>query len=463
MKGLGATTMSRLFVIMAQIVQVPLLISSWGASGYGEWLALSAIASYLSYSGLSLSPTIKSEMTVLHAAGDLSALEGLFRGGWLAIWTITLCVGGIFELAIFFLPVLKELHLRHLTSNETTIVVSLIAVQVLMNIINGFNYAIISASGRYGAATLMDTLRQVFEFAAIILVIGVFHKGLPAAASIYALSAVLTLAICTGWTAALFPRIFFGAYLIPIKTIAQLVGPMLGGIGVNLGYNGLLVQAPRIIIASLAGPGAVATYAVSYMLLRIVRIPLEIPSTSAPLELTRAFGRSDREFMKNFLRLVTSISLWIAILVAPLVAVFGPFIVHWWGRGRINPSFFLLSVFSVSTIFYSAGLPSLEGLLCLNKVFPASRLLAILAIPYLLLAVVATKGFGVNGMAVVALIFEMAFSWILIRHMSKLVGVEPEAFIKESFAPPIGPARVELGRARDRWRQFHLRRTQLPS
>ena len=51
-RGIGATALGPVVTSIIQLGSVPLLLHAWGAAKYGDWLLLSAVPSYLTFSGL---------------------------------------------------------------------------------------------------------------------------------------------------------------------------------------------------------------------------------------------------------------------------------------------------------------------------------------------------------------------------------------------------------------------------
>ena len=55
--GLGANMMGKFWVIATQLVCVPVLTWKWGANGYGVWLMLTTVPSYVALTSFAGSAT----------------------------------------------------------------------------------------------------------------------------------------------------------------------------------------------------------------------------------------------------------------------------------------------------------------------------------------------------------------------------------------------------------------------
>ena len=67
--GFLSSTFSRLAASVIQLIQVPVLLHFWGLPRYGEWLILSGIPVYLSFSSIGFGNVAGNEMSMLVGAG----------------------------------------------------------------------------------------------------------------------------------------------------------------------------------------------------------------------------------------------------------------------------------------------------------------------------------------------------------------------------------------------------------
>ena len=66
----GGSTYALLVTTLTQLFSIPLFLHFWGSSAYGEWLVLSAIASYLSLSDVGFSKVASNRMAMLVASNN---------------------------------------------------------------------------------------------------------------------------------------------------------------------------------------------------------------------------------------------------------------------------------------------------------------------------------------------------------------------------------------------------------
>ena len=82
---------SRLSSTVMQLVGVPVFLHFWSVPLYGNWMVVSAIPSYLSFSSVGFGSVAGNEMTMLVAREDRAAALRVFQSCW---WLIAgLCAG----------------------------------------------------------------------------------------------------------------------------------------------------------------------------------------------------------------------------------------------------------------------------------------------------------------------------------------------------------------------------------
>ena len=71
-RALFANLFARVVRVAEQLVLVPLLLSSWGATSYGEWLALGSIAGFAAIANLGIGHAAAAEIILISARGEFA-------------------------------------------------------------------------------------------------------------------------------------------------------------------------------------------------------------------------------------------------------------------------------------------------------------------------------------------------------------------------------------------------------
>lgn len=444
---MSAFAYSRAVYLVSQILLVPLFVSRWGAALYGEWLALTALAVYLSYCSFGLAQVIRSEMSLAHASGGNNRVARIFQTSLVVVVGMCAMGAAIFWLILSHVDLSGALNLASTGRSAAGWIVGLFCTQIIALLIFGVVSAGLSALGAYDLATALDANRQLLELIALGVVVGLLREGPQQAAMVYPATAALTLLISLVLTVRRAPWLFASFTVVPMLVV-RLWRPILGTFLLNFGYTGLIVQAPRLILASTVGPAAVASYAISTMLLRLARIPIEVPSFSATVEISTAFGKGDLALARQLIRDTTRFSIWMALIIIPCVIVAGPIVVHFWSVGQIEVDRPLLAILGIATIAFATGLPAQEGLMALNRLMGVTVWLILLAIPFLLFCYEFSHWFGTLGAGVATALLELVFAVLAARQCLRLFDYDPRAYLR-SLTPPTEIVAAASNRARE--------------
>ncbi len=417
LRGGGLLAYSRAAVMAGQILTVPILVTRWGAVGYGEWLSLTAVTSYLSYSGLGVAPAAGAEMAMNYARAGEDATRPVFQTALLLISALSVGAGVLLMSANAMTPFAGGLRLHFIGPAGATSILLAVTISAVVSLVNGVLTASIAAMGQYPLVNAINAVRQTGEFVALAGFVGLLRFPPSQSVWIYPLSASLTGIVALAIIGRRAPTLLTRWAPHP-GVLGQLWRPMLGAVMLSFGYNGLMVQAPRVLLAVTAGPVAVAAYAVAVMLMRIARMPMEVPGVSVMTELAMAWGRGDMAVARRLLGLATRLTFWLSVLLLPALVFLGPLTVSIWSNGRLHLGRELIAILGLSTLAYGVSLSCQEALLAINRVAAASLMLIVLGLPFLGLCYVLSARFGVIGTGLAVSLFEASFAvWVVSRTM----------------------------------------------
>jgi O-antigen/teichoic acid export membrane protein len=167
--GLAANTLGKVWVIVTQIITIPVLLSEWGASGYGVWLMLTAIPTYVALSDFGFGTAAGVEMIRKVSQHDLDGALETFQSVWLLITAFLGIVSFIALLAWIFQDTLLAIFgippMDKTISNAAMLLVIYAIAAIEMSILNlGFRSA-----GRYAQGTILYDLLMPMEVAIVIV------------------------------------------------------------------------------------------------------------------------------------------------------------------------------------------------------------------------------------------------------------------------------------------------------
>lgn len=408
--GLAASIYSRTVLVLGQFLLVPILITRWGVVGYGEWVTISALASYLGYTNIGMPGALRAHMAMAFSRDGHVAMQEAFQSSLVLITAIAGMVGLAVITALQVLPLDRLLNLHWMGAAQAILVASILCGQVVIYAIASVFGAGLSSVGEYPKTTRLDAHRQLFETVSMGVAVGLFSARPATAAWIYIASwgaYACALAVNLRGSA---PQLFARPVRLRPSVLVELVRPMFGVLGMTFGYVGMSIQAPRIILAAAAGPQATAIYVVAFMMMRMIRIPLDLPAHSATVEISLAVGKGQMERGRELLSNTTRTCLWLALASIPCVVVLGPVVSSLWTNHRTEAPVSLLALMCVSTLFYSVAIPSQEGLMAIGRLDQATRWLLIGCLPFVAVCWGLSRALGVEGAAIAVIGLDLLYA-----------------------------------------------------
>lgn len=130
--GLASNWVGKLASTITQLVQVPLFFHFWAASVYGNWLIVSAIPTYLTFSSIGFGNVASNEMTMLNSVGDREGALRVFQSCWWLISMICATVGLLLLLVLYLVPAASLLNIHAISESDTKWIIFYLGFSVLL-------------------------------------------------------------------------------------------------------------------------------------------------------------------------------------------------------------------------------------------------------------------------------------------------------------------------------------------
>jgi O-antigen/teichoic acid export membrane protein len=148
---------------IVQLGSVPLLLHAWGAATYGDWLLLSAIPSYLTFSDLGFGDASGSDMSVRVAAGDRDGALETFQSSWILVSAVSLVALLLAAIAAWWFPWQAWLKLSGVSNVEAVKVVMLLGAYVAVSQQNGIIESGYRSDGHFATGTFWILMLRLSE------------------------------------------------------------------------------------------------------------------------------------------------------------------------------------------------------------------------------------------------------------------------------------------------------------
>jgi O-antigen/teichoic acid export membrane protein len=348
--------LSPIVTAFIQLVTVPILLRVWGTSKYGEWLLLSAIPSYLTFSDLGFGDASRSDMCMRVARNDREGALQTFQSSWVLLSVVSLAILLLVSLVVWWIPWQHWLKLSTMSNLEAAKIVLLLGAYVAISQQNGIVESGFRSDGHFATGTVWALLQRLVE-AVSATVVAVLGGSLLAVACTY-------LVVCCVGTIAysillrrLSPWIHFGSRHASMRAIKQLAAPAAGFMAFPFGYA-LSLQGFIVLIGVTLGPVVVVSFSTLRTLSRLVLQLTTVLKHSLWPELSRAFGEGNLSLARRLNRLAWQSALGVSILGGLFLWLLGPRIYRLWLHHGVNfdaPCFHVLLVVMVLNSMWDIG------------------------------------------------------------------------------------------------------------
>ena len=418
-KNLEAATFSQGVTLLVQLCGVPIFLRCWGAAGYGEWLTLSALASFLYLADLGYSAVSATEMRILVERGD--------RANALQVFQTNFVVATLLSLVAFSL-------LAALT-NGPALALWLLSLHVLLSLQTGLLHDVYRSEGAQFRGVFWNNCMRLAEFF-IVMGVATLHRRIAAAAAMMLVCRFVAYLWMLGDVRQRYRWFSLGTTHFRISRLKRLVRPSLSFVIFPLCQRAI-DSGTITFIGSFLGPVPVVLFSTARTLANFtIQISNVIKNAVWP-EMSAAFAADDIASVRSMHGRAFQVSLILTTLACILIGTLGVPIYSAWTHKilLLNQPVFLALL--LGAIAGSAWNISLLVPLSTNR--HAQVALFYLMVTALSFAVLYISRSGLLGVAMIRAFAELVMVGVVVPRALKVVGGLPN---KAPWQTPPGSLRT---------------------
>lgn len=362
--GVTANLYGQAFILITQLISIPLLTIHWGVVGYGIWLILATVPSYLAMSDLGLGMAARVEISRNASKGNTEEGLRVFQSVWLLITGIVVAIvsAGLLCATLVYLaaPVTNQpFDTRQIALAAIMALIYSFAIVQMSSI-----YVVYQSTRRFALGTFL--LMSMFPAEGIWLVGSVLLGGdMVVVLAGYAVIRWIGVAISVCVLRYKEPWFRLGVKHADLQTIKRLAPPSAAVFLLNAGQM-LMLQGVVAALGFAGGPAVVALFGATRFL---CRIPLQFHALIAQAtlpELTHAFIEDASDRVHNLIKinLITGMAITLPFLILYLIA--GNLVIAMLAQGVVG-SRTLFLVLGLVTLFYVTWSTLASPLLAMNE------------------------------------------------------------------------------------------------
>jgi O-antigen/teichoic acid export membrane protein len=366
-EAIVSVVFSRFVRIAEQFILVPICLSVWGVAAYGEWLTLTAMTAFLSFSDFGFGQTAAGEIVMGIANNDRERAQKAFASYTFMLTVIALIIVAILIAISLRIDISALAGFTRLGSHEAGIIASCTGITMILTFYRTPLSAVLGATIGAGRANLLPALFKIAEVT--LVAVAVFRGGTPAVASgLMLVAGILTV---VGYFIVI-PRVapwFKVLSIVPDREVLfRMLKPSLGNLTLFFSVNMIGTQLPRIILFSALGSSAVAVFSVTATYARTIRTLSGIVSYALQIEVGHAYGAGDSPRFVNLVSKMCRVSVWSAVVLGSGAFIFAFLFIPLWTNGRMSVDVILLICLIIESVIASLSDSILYALTVINKV-----------------------------------------------------------------------------------------------
>lgn len=443
--GVGSTALRQVVSTVEPVLLVPLFLRAWGPEGYGRYLFLVAIVSYLALLEFGAQSYIGNLLAIERARGNMALFREALSEA-VSLWMLVALAGAL-AVTLVLSGALTPVGLPIPLSSGEGWVVAFLAGHALVGVPMGIYGTQYQACGLYTRGLMIGNTTLL---AGLAVGAGALYAGLPPAyyaglifATRVALTIVLlldsrrcipecrnlTLNLRNAWKAR---RHVPGAFHFWLLSLAQTVK----------------VQGPILIVGAAGGPSLVSLYATHRALANVAGYGAVLLQGPLWPELSALWGRQRLGELRRMSLVATKINILVTGAIALLLWLLVPMLYPLWTGKELalQPAFFALLL--IQGVLAAGWSTSSWCLQAANRHQTVAFWAVVNAIVTIVAAGLLVGGYGVVGIGLATLFADLVFGLMIFpRLASVMLTVRPAAVYWE-MARAVAPILVFFAIAR---------------
>jgi O-antigen/teichoic acid export membrane protein len=306
---------SRLSSTLIQLIQYPVFLHFWSMALYGDWLIVSGIPAYLSFSSIGFGSVAGNEMTMMVARDDRASALRVFQSCW---WLIAILCATIILLlsgALYYLPAAYLLHIGNISESDTKWIIFYLGLSVLLGQLEQLLQSAYRSIERYAYGSFVKSLMSLTAFA-LTLVAVALHQGPRVTALVFAIANIVGSIFLALLVKRDIPWIEFGFRHSSLAEARSLVRPAFAFMCFPIG-NALNLQGAQMAVNYALGPTSVVVFSGARTVSRAALQMVQLVNSTFEPEITIAFGAGKVDLTRTLHRRACQLALIVALVIVP--------------------------------------------------------------------------------------------------------------------------------------------------
>jgi O-antigen/teichoic acid export membrane protein len=445
-RSVAALACGKVVLSLGSLLLVPLYLSQWSATRYGEWLSVFAAVAYLATLDLGMNMGAINRLTQAHAVAHAEDYRSVQRAG-LAFY-VAMAGAGTLALTVIVLtaPLGRWLALSSLSSEEVSASAWLLGCLMLWSLPSGFIVGAYRSTGAMATSQWIGTAQHAITLGAIAVALLLGAGPVIVAALHLIVLVVLTVAVVMRLRSrhpALAPTLGTwrrGTLPALLRSSALFV--------LVLAASALTLQGSVLIVSIGLSGVAVALFVTTRTLANVIRQVVNTLVIAMWPEVTRLEARGEQRALRTAHAVLVVVTSAACIAFAAALWWEGAEVVSVWTRGMLSADVPTLRLFLVLLVLQSPWLVGFGFGAASNRHGSMALACLVGSVLGLVLAVLLMPRWGTAGVVAGLVLGDaLACSHFVVREACRLVGEPYGSFARRLWPNLVLTSLVALGAA----------------
>lgn len=412
-RGAQAQVVGHVVRVIVQVGGVAILAGIWGLNLYGEWLILTAIPTYLTFSDTGLFAAASNEMIMLVARDERKQALEVFRSVSTAVSMGFVAISVALVAFAIAAPLDAWFHLSTIDEVDASAILVILGLNTLVMCYAGVLFGGFASEGRYGEGGMAIAGVTLAEFCGLAGVVIAGGGPVLGAAAMFVARGFATVTVYFLMRRRV-PWLSIGKPETLLTTLKPLISPAFGAAAFPLALA-LNVQGMVIMLGVVVGPASTAIFSTVRTASRVViQLLASVFSVISP-ELSRAYAQNNAALLRTLHRRGCQAAIWLAAPVLAVLAVFGGPIIDVWTSGHVQVQGALLYLFLIVAGLDSLWYTSLAVIWARNMHQRVALYYVLASVAVLPIAYGLLKLWGLDGAALALVLLEVFMMVVVLR------------------------------------------------
>ena len=324
----GSNAYAQATTIAIQLLSLPLFLSHWDLTTYGQWLILSAVPSYLAMADVGMVTAAGNRMTMLIGEGNPRLANQVFQSALAFVLTVCGAAMLLIVAGVALWPSGTP------ASMQTKCAIALLSASVVASLVGGFPEAVYKATHRYALGAALANTTRLLEWGGSL--VGLWLSGSFIGVALGALvpRVLFTIAMIVHVKRST-PEFVWGFRDASTAEVRRCAGPAVSFMAFPVA-NALNFQGMTLIAAAVLGPAATVVFNTYRTMARVTVQATSTFSLALWPEFSRLFGQRNLRTLGKLYRRSVWLSASLSVAASAVVYLAAPTVLHYWSKGQID-------------------------------------------------------------------------------------------------------------------------------